>query len=73
VPLPKTEIVSFKLPDNSSRIGDVTAIWKVAQDLGLALKKNIKICSMNLTNDVRDQMVELDMKSLMVKRKVSAK
>ncbi|MCK4270275.1 MAG: hypothetical protein KAW93_07330 [Methanogenium sp.] len=73
MPLPKTEIVGFKLPDNSSRIGDVTAIWKVAQDLGLTLKKNIKICSMNLTNDVRDQMVELDMKSLMVNRKVSAK
>jgi len=37
------------------------------------LEKNIEICYMNLTNDVRDQMVEPDMKSLMVNRKVSAK
>jgi hypothetical protein len=40
--LPKTEIVGFKLPDNSSRTEDVTALWKVAQDLRLTLKNILK-------------------------------
>ena len=47
----------------------LSRVQRTEIDLG----KNIEICHMNLTNDVKNQMAELDMKSLMVNRRVSSK